>query len=130
MHHRHFSDVCIVAAARTPIGGFNGSLASLSASSLGAAAIKGALKRTCVPVSAVEQVWMGNVVSAGIGQAPARQAAIEAELPESACCITVNKVCSSGLKATVLGAQQIMLGADVIVTRGMESMSNAPAFCD
>lgn len=120
-------DVCIVAAARTPIGGFNGSLASVPAAKLGATAITGALKRAGVTASAVEQCWMGNVLSAGMGQAPARQAARAASLPDSVICTTVNKVCSSGMKAIVLGAQQIQLGlADVVVAGGMESMSNVP----
>ena len=143
-------DVCIVAAARTPIGGFGGSLASVPAARLGATAITGVLKRvslhrrrrphTClihhnphvapqagVPASVVEQCWMGNVLTAGTGQAPARQAARAAELPDSVICTTVNKVCSSGMKAIVLGAQQIQLGiADVVVAGGMESMSNVP----
>ena len=120
-------DVCIVSAVRTPIGGFNGSLASLSAPALGAAAIKGALAKANVNPSAVQQCWMGNVLSAGIGQAPARQAARQAGLPDSTQCTTINKVCSSGMKAIVLGAQQIQLGlADVVVAGGFESMSNVP----
>ena len=119
--------VCIVAAARTPIGGFNGSLAPLTAPQLGAAAISAALARAGVDKAAVEQCWMGNVLSAGMGQAPARQAARLAELPDSTECTTGNKVCSSGLKAIVLAAQQIQLGlADVAVAGGFESMSNVP----
>tara|TARA_B110001452_G_scaffold245690_1_gene230514 strand:- start:658 stop:1875 length:1218 start_codon:yes stop_codon:yes gene_type:complete len=122
-------DVCIVAACRTPIGGFNGSLAAVPAAKLGATAITGVLKRAGVPATAVEECWMGNVLSAGVGQAPARQAARAAELPDSTICTTVNKVCSSGMKAIVLGAQQIQLGiADVVVAGGMESMSNVPYF--
>uniref|UniRef100_A0A7S4B1N8 Thiolase N-terminal domain-containing protein n=1 Tax=Chrysotila carterae TaxID=13221 RepID=A0A7S4B1N8_CHRCT len=129
VQRRHFSEVCIVGAARTPIGGFNGSLSSFSAPSLGALAITGALTRSGLSADLVQQVWMGNVLSAGLGQAPARQAALLAKLPDSACCTTINKVCSSGIKAVVLGAQQIMLGqADVIVAGGMESMSNAPYY--
>nr|AFA36454.3 acetyl-CoA acetyltransferase [Isochrysis sp. CCMM5001] len=121
--------VCIVGAARTPLGGFNGSLASLSAPQLGAAAIIGALAKAGVAKEAVEQCWMGNVVSAGVGQAPARQAARAAGLADSTCCTTVNKVCSSGMKAIVLGAQQIMLGqTEVVVAGGMESMSNIPYY--
>jgi len=120
-------DVVIVSAVRTPIGGFNGSLASLTAPQLGAAAITGALAKAGVEKSAVEQCWMGNVLSAGMGQAPARQAARAAELPDTTECTTVNKVCSSGLKAVVLGAQQIALGlCDVVVAGGFESMSNVP----
>lgn len=123
------TDACIVAARRTPIGGFNGSLASLSAPQLGAAAIKGAVAQSGMSSELVEQVWMGNVLSANVGQAPARQAALLANLPESACCTTINKVCSSGLRAITLGAQEICLGnAQVVVAGGMESMSNAPYY--
>jgi len=126
---RSARDVCIVGVARTPLGSFNGSLASLSAAQLGAAAIAGALARANVPKDAVEQCWMGNVVGAGMGQAPARQAARAAGLPDSTCCTTINKVCSSGMKAIVLGAQQIMLGqAEVVVAGGMESMTNVPYY--
>jgi len=121
------SEVCIVAAVRTPIGGFNGSLAALTAPQLGAAAITGALSKAGVDKKAIEQCWMGNVISAGLGQAPARQAARLAELPDSTICTTVNKVCSSGMKTIMLGAQQIELGlADVVVAGGFESMSNVP----
>lgn len=121
------SDVCIVSAVRTPIGGFNGSLAPLTAPQLGAAAITAALGKAGVDKSAVEMCWMGNVISAGVGQAPARQAAKLAELPDTTECTTVNKVCSSGMKAIVLAAQQIQLGlADVAVAGGFESMSNVP----
>ena len=121
------SDVCIVAAVRTPVGGFNGSLAALTAPQLGGAAIAGALAQAKIDPTAVQQCWMGNVLSAGMGQAPARQAALNASLPESVECTTVNKVCSSGMKAIVLGAQQITLGlADVVVAGGFESMSNVP----
>ena len=120
-------DVCIVSAVRTPIGGFNGSLAPLTAPQLGAAAITGALSKAGVDSSAVEQCWMGNVLSAGVGQAPARQAARLAKLSDTTECTTINKVCSSGMKAIVLGAQQIQLGlCDVVVAGGFESMSNVP----
>jgi acetyl-CoA C-acetyltransferase len=119
--------VCIVAAVRTPIGGFNGSLAKLTAPELGAAAINGAMAAAKLDKSAVDECWMGNVLSAGMGQAPARQAARAAELPDSTICTTINKVCSSGMKAVMLASQQITLGqADVIVAGGMESMSNVP----
>ena len=122
-------EVVIAAAARTPIGKFNGALAAMSAPQLGAAAIRGALAKAKLPASAVQQCWMGNVVSADVGQAPARQAALGAGLDESTCCTTVNKVCSSGIKAIVLGAQQIQLEeANVVVAGGMESMSNAPYY--
>jgi len=120
-------EVCVVSAARTPIGGFNGSLASLAAPALGAAAIKGALAKAKLSASAVDECWMGNVLSAGMGQAPARQAARMAELPDATICTTVNKVCSSGMKAIMLGATQVALGqAEVVVAGGFESMSNVP----
>ena len=119
--------MCIVSAVRTPIGGFNGSLASVSAPKLGAAAISAALDKAGLEKSAVQQCWMGNVLSAGMGQAPARQAARAAGLPDATECTTINKVCSSGMKAIVLGAQQIQLGlCDVVVAGGFESMSNVP----
>ncbi|KAI5077276.1 hypothetical protein GOP47_0007100 [Adiantum capillus-veneris] len=124
--HR-FSQVCVVAARRTPIGAFQGSLASLSATRLGSIAIKGALEDAKIQSKFIEEVYMGNVLSGGLGQAPARQAALEAGLLPSAVCTTVNKVCSSGMKAVMLGAQAIMLGLrEVVVAGGMESMSNAP----
>jgi acetyl-CoA C-acetyltransferase len=120
-------DVFIVGAARTPVGSFGGSLAGLSATKLGAIAIKAALERSKVPGDAVGEVIMGCVLPAGLGQAPARQAALGAGLPQSAGCVTINKVCGSGLKAVMLGAQTIMTGDnEVVVAGGMESMSNAP----
>jgi acetyl-CoA C-acetyltransferase len=120
-------DVVIVGAARTPIGSFLGSLSSLTAPKLGAVAIKAALERAKVPASAVEEVFMGNVLQAGVGQAPARQAALFAGIPDHVPCTTLNKVCGSGLKAVITGAQAIALGdAEVVVAGGMESMSNAP----
>jgi len=123
------NEVVIVGTARTPIGSFNGALGKLSAPELGAVAITAALERAKVSKESVEQVWMGNVISSGLGQAPARQAAQFAGLPDSTCCTTVNKVCSSGMKAMVLGAQQIALGnAEVVVTGGMESMTNVPYY--
>src|SRR5450631_959452 len=121
------SEVVIVGAARTPVGSFLGALSSLSAPQLGAVAIKAALERCGVPASAVDEVWMGNVLQAGVGQAPARQAAIFAGLPDTVPANTLNKVCGSGLKAVVSAAQAIALGdAEVVVAGGMESMSNAP----
>jgi len=121
------SDVLIVGACRTPIGGFAGSLSSLAAPRLGAIAIQEALKRSGIGADHVDEVIMGNVISAGIGQAPARQAALFAGLPPKVECMTVNKVCGSGLKAVMLGTQAILLGdAGVVVAGGMESMSNAP----
>ena len=117
----------IVGAARTPTGRFLGNLASFTAPQLGAIAIKEAVRRSGIPVDAIDEVIMGNVVSAGIGQAPARQAAIFAELPDDIPAFTVNKVCGSGLKAVMLAAQSIRAGDEqAFVAGGMESMSNAP----
>jgi acetyl-CoA C-acetyltransferase len=122
-------DVVIVGAARTPVGSFRSTLSAKSAPQLGAIAIQGALKQSGVEADAIGEVLMGNVISAGLGQAPARQAALLAGLPESTICTTVNKVCASGLKAVMLGAQSILLGNhDNIVAGGMESMSNAPFY--
>jgi acetyl-CoA C-acetyltransferase len=117
----------IVSAVRTPIGSFQGSLSSLSATQLGSVVITEALRRVGLPGEEVDEVIMGNVLSAGLGQAPARQASLGAGLPNSVACTTINKVCGSGLKAVMLAAQAVMLGdAEVIVAGGMESMSNAP----
>jgi len=117
----------LVAAARTPIGGFGGVLASLSAPELGAAALRAAVARAGVPPEAVEQVIMGNVLAAGLGQAPARQAGLGAGIPRAHGALTVNKVCGSGLMAVMLAAQAIRLGeAQVIAAGGMESMSRVP----
>eukprot|EP00854_Cymbomonas_tetramitiformis_P007504 gene7504-8931_t len=122
-------DVCIVGFARTPMGAFNGSLASLSASELGAVAIKAALNRAAISPDMVDEVLMGNVLSAGVGQAPARQAALGAGVPTSACCTTVNKVCASGMKTITMAAQSIATGtSSVVVAGGMESMSNVPYY--
>ena len=119
--------VVIVGACRTPVGSFGGTLSSLPAPRLGAIVIEEALKRASVSKGSVDEVIMGNVLTAGVGQAPARQAAIFAGLPVSVACTTINKVCGSGMKAIMLGAQAIQLGdADVVVAGGMESMSNAP----
>lgn len=124
-------DVFIVSAVRTPIGSFGGSLSSVSATQLGANAIKGALEKIQIDPLLVESVIFGNVVSANLGQAPARQAAIFAGLSKNTTCTTVNKVCASGMKSTMYGAQEIMLGnADVIVTGGMENMSQIPFYLD
>ncbi len=123
--------VYIVSAVRTPIGSFGGSLSALSATQLGAAAIRGAVSKLSLDPQLVEAVYMGNVVSANLGQAPARQAAIFGGLSKHATCTTVNKVCASGMKATMMGVQDILLGhADIVVTGGMESMSNAPFYLD
>ncbi|MGJ8665868.1 MAG: acetyl-CoA C-acyltransferase [Patiriisocius sp.] len=121
--------VVIVAAVRTPIGSFMGSLSSLSATALGSAAIKGALDKINLDPAMVQEVYMGNVVQAGVGQAPARQAALGAGIPDAVPCTTVNKVCASGMKAVMNAAQAIALGdADVVVAGGMESMSNIPHY--
>ncbi len=120
-------DVVIVSGARTPIGSFQGSLASLSAPKLGAIAIRAALERAGVPGDAVGEAYMGCVLQAGQGQAPARQASFGAGVPASVGAVTVNKMCGSGLKAVVLGGNAIATGEhDVVVAGGMESMTNAP----
>src|SRR3989440_10631068 len=117
----------ILGAARTPIGAFLGGLAPVSAPKLGAIAIKCALERARVKPDQVDEVFMGNVVQAGVGQAPARQASLAAGIPNSVPCTTINKVCGSGLKSVMLAASQIAAGeARLIVAGGMESMSNAP----
>ncbi len=117
----------IVSAARTPIGGFGGSLSVASAPELGAAALRAAIERARVPAAAIEQVIMGNVLAAGVGQAPARQAGLSAGIPREHGALTINKVCGSGLMAVTLAAQTIRLGeADLVAAGGMESMSRAP----
>jgi acetyl-CoA C-acetyltransferase len=123
--------VYIVSAVRTPIGAFNGALASLSATQLGAAAIKGALQKAGINPNQVNEVFMGNVISAGLGQAPATQAMIYAGIPNTVPATTINKVCASGSKAIMLGAQSIMMGInEIVVAGGMESMSNIPYYLD
>jgi acetyl-CoA C-acetyltransferase len=120
-------DVFIVNAARTPVGAFLGALADLTAPKLGAAAIRGALARAELAAEHVSLCVLGNVLSAGVGQAPARQAAIGAGIPHSTPALGVSKVCGSGLEAVILGFRAIALGdADVVVAGGMESMSQAP----
>jgi acetyl-CoA C-acetyltransferase len=120
-------DVVIASACRTPIGSFRGALSSLPAPRLGAVAIREAVRRAGIRPDEVNEVIMGNVLGAGVGQAPARQAAIFGGLPAGVECMTVNKVCGSGLKAVMLATQAIMTGdADIVVAGGMESMSNAP----
>src|SRR5512144_1584322 len=120
-------EVWIVGAARTPVGAFLGDLASVTAPKLGSIAIQAALERAGIPADAVGEVYMGCVLPAGVGQAPARQASLAAGIPPSVPCTTVNKVCGSGLKAVILGAQAILGGdTDVVVAGGMESMSQAP----
>jgi acetyl-CoA C-acetyltransferase len=122
-------EVFIISAVRTPIGSFGGSLSGVSATRLGATAIRGALEKAGVPADQVNEVIMGNVVSANLGQAPARQAARFAGLPDNVPCTTVNKVCASGMKAITFGAQSIMLGMnDIVVAGGMENMSQIPYY--
>ncbi|MDE3112658.1 MAG: acetyl-CoA C-acetyltransferase [Chloroflexota bacterium] len=121
------TDTLILGAARTPVGAYLGGLASLTAPELGATAIRRALERAGVKPAEVDEVFMGNVVQAGVGQAPARQASLGAGIPPSVPCTTVNKVCGSGLKSVMLAASQIKAGeARCVVAGGMESMSNAP----
>lgn len=123
--------VYIVSAVRTPIGAFNGALASLTAPQLGSIAIKGALEKAGVAPEMVQEVYMGNVLSAGLGQAPATQAMLGAGIPNTVPSTTINKVCASGSKAIMLAAQSIMMGInDVVVAGGMESMSNIPYYLD
>ena len=123
------NEVYIVSAARTPIGSFGGKLAGFTATQLGSKAIVGALEKAGVEASQVQEVFMGNVVSANLGQAPARQAAIGAGISHEVPCSIINKVCASGMKSIMFAAQSIMLGAqDVIVAGGMESMTNIPFY--
>ena len=120
-------DIVIFSAARTPVGSFNGGLSTLPAHTLGQVAIKAALERAGVAPADVDEVIMGQVLTAGQGQNPARQAAVAAGVPIEATAFGVNQVCGSGLRAVALGAQQIATGdADIVVAGGMESMSNAP----
>ena len=122
-------EVFIVAAVRTPIGSFGGSLKSLTATQLGAVAIKGAMDKIQLDLNLVDEVYMGSVIQAGLGQAPARQAAKLAGLPDKVICTTINKVCASGMKSIALATQNILLGdADIVVAGGMESMSNVPFY--
>ena len=120
-------EVFVVSAARTPIGSFQGQFASVTVPRLGATAIKAAVERAGVEPSVVQRCFMGNVLSAGVGQAPARQAALYAQLPKSVPCVTVSKVCGSGMEAVLQGARTVMVGdADVVVAGGMENMSLTP----
>jgi acetyl-CoA C-acetyltransferase len=122
-------EVFIVSAVRTPIGSFGGALAGFTATQLGAHAVKAALEKANLDGKYVDEVILGNVVSGNLGQAPARQAAIFAGLPNTVVCTTINKVCASGMKAAMLGAQSIMLGQnEIVVTGGFESMSNIPYY--
>nr|QLI61989.1 acetyltransferase 1 [Streltzoviella insularis] len=123
------NEVVIASAVRTPIGSFRGSLASLSATELGGVAVKAAVERAGIPKEEVKEVYIGNVCSANLGQAPARQAVIFAGLPKSTICTTVNKVCSSGMKSIMLASQGLQTGTqDVILAGGIESMSNVPFY--
>ncbi len=125
------NEVVIVSGCRTPIGSFLGTLSSLSAPKLGAIVIEEAIRRAGIRKTDVQEVIMGNVLTAGVGQAPARQAALFAGLPESVECLTVNKVCGSGLKAVMLAAQAIQTGdAELVVAGGMENMSNVPYYAE
>ncbi len=122
-------EVVIVSAVRTPIGSFGGSLSTISATKLGSIAIKGAIEKAGIDKNIVDEVFMGNVLQANLGQAPARQSSIFAGLSENVPCTTVNKVCSSGLKSIILASQTIMCGDnDVVVAGGMENMSNVPHY--
>ena len=122
-------EVVIVSAVRTPIGSFLGSLSEISASKLGATAIKGALEKIKLDPNLVDEVFMGNVVQAGVGQAPAKQAALFAGLPDSIPCTTINKVCASGMKSIAFAAQAIQCGdAEIVVAGGMENMSQIPHY--
>jgi acetyl-CoA C-acetyltransferase len=124
-------EVYIISAVRTPMGSFGGALASISATKLGAIAIKGALEKAGIDGKDVEEVYMGSVLQANLGQAPARQAARFAGLPDTVQCTTINKVCASGMKAIMIGAQSILCGdADVVVAGGMENMSQVPFYSE
>jgi len=121
------SDVVILSGARTPMGGFQGELAGMSAPELGAVAIKAAVERAGIQPGDVDETLMGNVLSAGLGQAPARQASIHAGIPNTVPCTTISKVCGSGMKAVMIASDQLALGhADIMVAGGMESMTNSP----
>ncbi|MCC6075195.1 acetyl-CoA C-acyltransferase [Pseudomonas sp. GCM10022188] len=127
----HEDPIVIVSSARTPMGGFQGDLKGLSAPELGAAAIRAAVERSGLPFDAVQEVLMGCVLPAGLGQAPARQAALGAGLSRAAVCTTLNKMCGSGMQAAILGHDLLRAGSvDIVVAGGMESMSNAPYLLD
>ncbi len=124
-------EVVIVSAARTPIGSFGGALADVPATQLGATAVKAAVQRAGIDPALVTEAYMGSVLQANLGQAPARQAIKFAGLPDAVQCTTVNKVCASGMKATMIATQSILLGdADVVVAGGMESMSGTPYYVE
>jgi len=122
-------EVVIVSAVRTPMGSFGGSLSSVSATTLGGVAIKGVLEKVSLTADRVDEVYMGNVLQANLGQAPARQAAMAAGLTQEVPCTTINKVCSSGMKSIMLAAQSIMCGDnDIVIAGGMENMSSVPHY--
>ena len=124
------NEVAIVSAVRTPVGKFQGAFAEMSAVELGAIAVREAVRRAGIEATDVEECLMGCVLPAGLGQNPARQAALQGGLPDTVAAMTINMVCGSGLKAVALAAQSVMTGtADVVVAGGMESMTNAPTFC-
>jgi acetyl-CoA C-acetyltransferase len=124
-------EVVIVSAVRTPIGSFGGTLSTVPATKLGATAIKGALDKINLAPESIQEVFFGNVIQANLGQAPARQAAIFAGIPNTVPCTTVNKVCSSGMKAMMIGVQSILAGDnDIVMTGGMENMSQIPHYLD
>ncbi len=124
-------EVYIISAVRTPMGSFLGAFASIPATKLGSTAIKGALEKASVPVDAIDEVFMGNVLQAGVGQAPARQAALGAGLNQNVPCTTINKVCASGMKSIMLGAQSILAGDNhIVIAGGMENMSQTPHYLD
>ena len=124
-------EVYIISAVRTPMGSFLGAFASIPATQLGSVAIKGAVEKSAIPVEAIDEVFMGNVLQAGVGQAPARQAALGAGLNQNVPCTTVNKVCASGMKSIMLGAQTILAGDNhVVVVGGMENMSQTPHYVE
>jgi acetyl-CoA C-acetyltransferase len=124
-------EVYIISAVRTPMGSFLGAFSSIPATKLGSVAIQGALEKSNVPVDAIDEVFMGNVLQAGVGQAPARQAALGAGLNQNVPCTTVNKVCASGMKAIMLGAQTILAGDNqIVIAGGMENMSQTPHYVE
>src|SRR5947207_15816644 len=126
---KYMKEVYIVSAVRTPIGGFGGALKDIPATKLGATAIRSAIKKAGIRPEQVDEVLMGCVLQANLGQAPARQAAKYAGLPDTVICTTVNKVCASGMKAIAQGAQSIALGDnEIVVAGGMESMSGVPYY--
>jgi acetyl-CoA C-acetyltransferase len=130
-NHIMSKEVYIVSAVRTPMGAFMGGLSSVSATQLGAVAIKGALERSGLKPENIDEVFMGNVLQAGVGQAPARQAALAAGLSNEVPCTTINKVCASGMKSIMLGAQTILAGDNhIVVAGGMENMSQTPHYID